>query len=61
MRALHARVLTSVKGVLEPPLTSDCTAVVVSGGLVSTLYDEPSPVLVITELRGLVFQVERPT
>ena len=42
-------------GVFEPPRTSDCTVVVVSGGLGSTRCEDPSPVLVVTELRELVF------
>ena len=49
------------KGVLEPPRSSDCTTVVVSEGLGSTKCEAPSPVLVVTELRELVFQLERPT
>ena len=44
-----------------PPRTSECTIVVVSGGLGSTECEVPSPVLVVTELRELVFQLERPT
>ena len=46
---------------MEPPRTSDCTTAVVSGGLASTKCEAPSPVLVLTELRELVFQLERPT
>ena len=46
---------------LEPLRTSDCTIAVVSGGLESTQCEAPSPVLVVTELRELVFQLERPT
>ena len=45
--------LASPQGVVELPRLSDCTIAVVSG--------EPSPVLVVTELRELVFQLERPT
>ena len=59
--ALHACVFSIPQGVLEPPRTSDCTIVVVSGGLEFTRCDAPSPVLVVTELRELVFQPERPT
>ena len=40
---------------------SDCTIVVVSGGLEFTLCDAPSQVLVVTELRELVFHLERAT
>ena len=36
---------------LEQIRTSDCTAVVVSGGLGSTRCEAPSPVLEVTELR----------
>ena len=61
VRALHACVFSLPQGVLEPPRTSDCTIVVVSGGLGSTGCEAPSPVLVVTELRELVFQLERPT
>ena len=61
VRALHACVFSLPQGVLEPPRTSDCTIVVVSGGLGSTRCEAPSPVLVVTELRELVFQLERPT
>ena len=61
VRALHACFFGLPKGVLEPPRTSDCTMVVVSGGLGSTRCEAPSPVLVVTELRELVFQLERPT
>ena len=61
MRALHARVLSLTFGVLEQIRTSDCTAVVVSGGLGSTRCEAPSPVLEVTELRKLVFHLERPT
>ena len=45
----------------EPLSTSDCTAVVVSRGLGSTGCETPSPVLVVTELREVVFQLERRT
>ena len=61
VRALHACVFCLPRGVLEPPRTSDCTTVVVSGGLGSTGCKAPSPVLVGTELREIVFQLERPT
>ena len=61
VRALHACVFSLPQGVLEPPRTSDCTIAVVSGGLGSTRCEAPSPVLVVTELRELVFQLERPT
>ena len=58
--------LASLRLWLEPPRTSDCTIAVVSEGLGSTRReftrcDAPSPVLVVTELRELVFQLERPT
>ena len=61
MRALHAHVFGFPQGVLEPPRTSDCTIVDVSGGLGSAGCEAPSPVLVVSELWGLVFQLERPT
>ena len=61
VRALHACVFSPPKCVLEPPRSSDCTTVVVFGGLGSTGCEAPSPVLVVTELRELVFQLERPT
>ena len=61
VRALHACVFSLPLGVLELPRTSDCTIAVVSGGLGSTGYEAPSPVLVVTELRELVFQLERAT
>ena len=61
VRALHARLFNFSKGVLEPPRSSDCSIVVVSEGLGSTRCEEPCPVLVVTELRELVFQLERPT
>ena len=61
VRALHACVFSLPKGVLEPPRTSDCTIVVVSGGLGSPECEAPSPFLVVTELRELVFQLEMPT
>ena len=61
MRAFHACVLGLLEGVLEPPLTFDCTIVVVSNGLGSTGCEASNPVLVVTELRELVFQLERPT
>ena len=59
--ALHACVFSLPQGVLEPPRTSDCTIVVVYGGLGSPECEAPSPFLVVTELRELVFQMERPT
>ena len=40
---------------------ADCTIAVVSGKLGSTRCEAPSTVVVITELRELVFQRERPT
>ena len=46
---------------LELLCTSDCTIVVVSGGLGSTRCEAPSPVLVVTGLWELVFELERPT
>ena len=61
VRAFHACVFSTPQGALEPPLTSDCTIAVVSGGLESTGCEAPNPVLVVTELRELVFQLERPT
>ena len=61
MRALHACVLSLPQGVLEPPRKSDCTIVDVSGGLEFTRFEAPGPVLVVTELRELAFQLERPT
>ena len=53
--------IASPQVVLEPPRTSDCTAVVVSGGLGYTGCEAPSPVRVVTELSKLVLQLERPT
>ena len=61
VRALHARVLSLPRGVLEPPRSSYCTIVVVSGGLKTTRCEAPSPVWSVTELRVLIFQQERPT
>ena len=55
VRALHACVFSLLLGVLEPPRTSDCTIVVVYGGLGSPECEAPSPFLVVTELRELVF------
>ena len=49
------------QGVLESPHTSEFAIVVVSGGLGSTGCGASSPVLVVTELRELVFQLERAT
>ena len=60
VRAVHACVFGLPQGVLEPPRTSDCTIAVVSGELELIWYDAPSPVLVVTELRELVFLLERP-
>ena len=54
-------VFLAAYGVLETPRTSDSSIIVVSGGLGSTGCEKPSQVLVVTELRGLVFQLERPT
>ena len=61
VRALRACVVGLAQGVPEPLRTSDCTIVDVSGGLQSTGCQAPSPVLVVTELREPVFQLERPT
>ena len=61
VRALHACVFCPFQAVLEPPRTSDCTIAVVSGGLGSTRCEAPSPFLVVSELRELVFQLERAT
>ena len=61
VRALHACVFSLLLGMLKPPRTSDCTTVVVSGGLGSPECEAPSPFLVVTELRELDFQLERPT
>ena len=61
VRALHARVFSLPQGVLEPPRSSDSTIGVVSGGLGSTRCEAPSPFLVVSELRELVFQLERAT
>ncbi len=60
-RALHACVFSLPQGVLEPPRASDFTIAVVSGGLEFIWCDAPSPVLVVTKLRELVFQLEGPT
>ena len=46
---------------MVPPRSSDSTIVVVSSDLGSTRCEAPNPVLVVTELRELVFQLERPT
>ena len=59
--ALHACDLAPPQIVLELPRTPDCTIAVVSGGIKSTRCEAPSPVLVVTELSELVFQLERPT
>ena len=61
VRALHARNFSLPNSVLKPPHIPDCTIAVVSGGLGSTKCEAPSPVLVVTELRELVFQREWPT
>ena len=61
VRLLHACVFSPPQGALEPPRTSDSTIAVVSGGLGSTRCEVPSPFLVVTELRELIFQLERPT
>ena len=53
VRALLACVFSLPQGVLEPPRTSDYTAVVVSGGLGSTGCEAPSPFLVVTEISFL--------
>ena len=61
MHALHVCDFSLAKGVLEPPGSSDCTIAVVSGRLRATRCEAPSPFLVLTELREIVFQLERPT
>ena len=61
VRALHACVFSLLLGVLEPSRAADCTIVVVSGGLGSIGREASSPVLVVTELREVVFQLEMPT
>ena len=61
VRALNTRVFSLSQGVFEAPRTSDCTIVVVSGELGSSGCEAPSPILVETELRELVFQLERAT
>ena len=61
VRALNVCVLRVPQGVLDLPRTSDGTTVVVSGGLGSTGCVASSPVLVVTELRELGFQLERLT
>ena len=48
------------QGALDPPRTSDFNIAVVSGGDGSSWWKAPSPFLVVTELRELVFQMERP-
>ena len=57
VRALNACVFSLPQGVLDLPRTSDCSIVVVSGGLGSTRCEEPSSVLVVTELREEVFNL----
>ena len=61
VRALHACVFSFFQGVLKQPCTSDCAIAVISGGLKSTGCEAPSPFLVVTELRDLVFQLDRAT
>ena len=61
MLALHIFVFGLPQGLPEPPRTSYCTIVVVSGGFDSTGCEAQSPGLVVTELFELVFQLERPT
>ena len=55
VRALNDRVSSLLWGLLEPPRTSDCTIVFVAGGLGTTRCEAPSPFLVVTELRELIF------
>ena len=50
VRALHACFFSLFQGVPEPPRTSDCDIIVVSGGLGSTGCEASSPVMVVTEL-----------
>ena len=59
MYALLVAFVLRPQGVLEPLRTSDCTAVVVSGVHGSTECEAPSSVLVLTELRELVFQLAK--
>ena len=59
--ALHACVFSLPQGVPEPPRSSDCTFAVVSGEIGSTRCEAPSPFLVVTVLRELVFQVKMET
>ena len=61
VRALRTRVFSPPQGSLKPPNTSECTIVVVSDGLGSTRSEAQSPVFVVTELREIKFQLERPT
>ena len=61
VRALHACVISPPLDALELPRTSDYTIAVVSCELGSTGFEQPRPVLVVTELWELVFQLERPT
>ena len=61
VRALHDRVFSLLQDVQEPPRTSDCTIVIVSGGLGSAECGASSPVLVVTELREIVFRLEAVT
>ena len=60
VHALHACGFSLPQGVLEPPRTSDSTIAYVPDGLGSTWCVASSPVLVVTELGELVFQLERP-
>ena len=55
VRALHASVFSLPQGVPEPPRTSDCHIIVVSGGLDFIWCDAPRSFLVVTELRELAF------
>ena len=61
VRALRACDFSLAYDMLEPPRTSDCTIVFVSGGLEFIYCDAPSPVLVVNEPRELVFQLKRAT
>ena len=61
VHALYACVLSPPQGALELPRTYDTTVVVVSGGLGSTGCEAPCLFLVVTDLRELVFQLEKPT
>ena len=61
MRTLHARVFSLPRVCWSRPVHLICTIMVVSGGIESPRCEAPSPVLVVIELRDLVFQLERPT